>query len=332
MTEVRLRRDAAETVHPDQRESMIAMALVAPEWIEAVSVPIPTPQAGEVLVRVEAVGICGSDLAVYHGTMPPPAYPWIMGHEGGGTVVAVGPGVPRERLGERVVIEPNYYESDADGTSRWCSVGVNVPGMLAEYVAVPADHAWVIDAHTSPQSLVSFEPLAVAEAARRRSRIEPGAEALVIGAGSTGVAMIALLLVHGVAVSFIDPHPGRSARAQRVGATPLNDERRFAYVFETAGAPTTWTSALAHVGDGGMVVVTGLSNSPQEFVPADLVRHQLTLLGSLTYEHPLDFSAVLSGAAVDDGELAPYRYDFHATNDAFSRARSLDGKSWVSVS
>lgn len=331
MTGVPTRRQADDTVISGVPEAMVAMALIAPGRIEAMSMPVPTPQAGEVLVRIEAVGICGSDLAMYHGTVLPPVYPWIMGHEGGGTVVALGTGVPPTRLGERVVIEPNYYESGPDGTPIWRSIGVNVPGMLAEYVVVPADHAWAIGAHASPQALVSFEPLAVAEAARRRSRIEPGAEALVIGAGSTGLAMIALLLAHGIGVSFIDPHAGRSARAQRAGATPLSNEKKFAYVFETAGAATTWTSALTNVGDGGVVVVTGLSESTQKIVPADLVRHQLTLLGSLTYEHPLDFAAVLYGTALNHSELAPYRYHFQETGDAFSRAGALDGKSWVSM-
>lgn len=112
---------------------MKAALLVRPGQIIIDEVADPAPGLGEVLVAVGGVGICGSDVSVFRGTWTAPTYPWVMGHEAFGHVEAVGDGVPRERIGERVVIEPNLpcrqCEPCRSGRSSGCrqrqSIGMN---------------------------------------------------------------------------------------------------------------------------------------------------------------------------------------------------------------
>lgn len=318
---------------PSGNGTMRAMALTGPGRIEQVALARPRAGAGEVVVEVEAVGICGSDLAVYHGKSLPPSHPWVMGHEGGGRIVAVGAGVDRSRIGERVVVEPNYYQAVGGGNPVWRSVGVNVPGMLAEYVAVPSDHAWTVGSDLEPQILVTLEPLAVAVAAVRRSGIARHRRALVVGVGSIGIALVDVLLCVGAHVSFTDPHADRGARAQACGAARHSegDDRRYDYVFETAGVAGAFDQALVLTADGGTLVLTGLSTTPASVIPADIVRRRLTVLGSLTYEHPTDFATVISRARRVSCAVASHRYGFADADRAFARAADLDGKSWIQV-
>lgn len=150
---------------------MKAVALTAPGRVQVVDDwPDPECGPGDVVVRVRAVGLCGTDLAVYGGKRAVPAMPWVMGHEDGGEIVAIGADVRDREVGQRVVIEPNV----PDGTCPMCQagrssacknreiVGVNRTGILANRVVVPAAFAWAASATWSDQALACFEPLAVA--------------------------------------------------------------------------------------------------------------------------------------------------------------------------
>ena len=146
--------------------------------------PEPEPGRGEVVVALTGVGVCGSDLAVWSGSREVD-FPWIVGHEGTGTIVEVGAGVSRDRIGDRVVIEPNYPCGACDGCLRgrtaMClrrqSVGLNIPGLLRERAAVPAQFAWTVPDGLADQDLVCVEPMTVALHATRLGNAAAGATA-----------------------------------------------------------------------------------------------------------------------------------------------------------
>ena len=145
------------------------------------------------------------------------AYPWLLGHEAFGEIVAAGSGADAGRIGQRVVIEPNYpclrCPACRAGLTSMCPdrvlVGFTAPGLLAEYAAAPSAYAWPAPDRWSDGDGVCAEPLTVALAAIRRSGMRPGANCLVVGAGSQGGLLCLALAAHGVTPHVLEPDDGR---------------------------------------------------------------------------------------------------------------------------
>ncbi|MCC5033077.1 alcohol dehydrogenase catalytic domain-containing protein [Streptomyces sp. WAC 00631] len=329
---------------------MRAIVLTRPREVEVVrDWPEPDLGPGEVLVAMRAVGLCGSDLSVYDGHRTTPRLPWVMGHEGGGEIVAVGPDVTDRRPGQRVVIEPNYGCFDCaacrDGFTSACtrrlSVGMNIPGLLAERVAVPARYAWPVPPGVSDEAFACVEPLTVARAAVRRSGVGAGDECLVVGAGSQGLFVCQSLLAAGARAHVTEPHEGRAALAERLGARPIapEDMRDFPVVFDTVGIPAAWETSVRAVATGGTIVMIGMGAEPVPMSTMDLTKRHLVIRGSLIYDHPHDFAeavAALADGPLAGGALAPTRVlHTEATPagavGAFARARTAPGKSWINL-
>ncbi|WP_007026329.1 zinc-dependent alcohol dehydrogenase [Saccharomonospora iraqiensis] len=334
---------------------MRAIVLTRPGQVREVDTwPEPEPRAGEVLVAMRAVGLCGSDLGVYDGHRATPELPWVMGHEGGGEIVAVGPGVTDRYPGQRVVVEPNYgclsCAACAEGATSACPdrgiVGMNLPGLLAERVAVPARFARPVPDTVDDATLACLEPLAVARAAARRSGVGPDDRCLVVGAGSQGLFVCQALRALGVRPYVSEPHDGRTALAEELGAHRLPRDHvpdpgrtadaahGFHVVFDTVGLADTWDLALRTVRPTGSVVLIGMSGSTVSATTADLTRRQVTLRGSLIYDHPEDFRDTVDAVAA--GVLAPADVLRHtatpdAAAEAFAGARTVPGKSWIDL-
>ena len=323
---------------------MRAIVYTAPQQVGLVEDwPEPECGAGEVLVEMRAVGLCGSDLTVYDGHRALPSLPWVMGHEGGGTVVAVGDAVEDRHVGQRVVIEPNYPCLDcpacASGVTSACPrrriLGMDTPGILAERVAVPAPFAWPVPERWPDEVLACFEPLAVARAAVRRSGARPGDPCLVVGAGSQGMFVCLSLLALGALPYVTDPHEGRVVLAEKLGAQRADlGTGGYPHVFETAGPPAAFATALSSVAATGTVTLIGLSHEPVQLSTADVVRRGLTIRGSIIYDHPQDFAD--TRAAVAGTDIRPERAvhcgigPAHAAA-AFAEARTVPGKSWIDL-
>jgi alcohol dehydrogenase/L-iditol 2-dehydrogenase len=305
--------------------------------------PEPVAGPGEVTVQVRGVGICGSDLTLLAGRRPPPALPWVPGHETLGEIVAAGPGVDPARVGERVVIEPNLpcfgCPACSSGRTSACArrviLGFTAPGTLAERVTVPAGFAWTVPDDWADEDAVCVEPLAVALAAIRRVGDVPRGRWLVIGAGSQGALLCLALAAQGIAPYVLEPHPGRLQLAEELGAkAAADDERGFDLVFETSGAPAAFAESLSRTGRGGCIMLIGMSDEPLSLTTQTLVSRQLTLRSSLIYDHPGDFAATLHSPV---RELRPGRvlracYPLAEAAAAFDAARVVPGKTWIRVS
>lgn len=320
---------------------MHALALVAPGRVEVVDVPVPEPGAGEVLVRVTGVGVCGSDLSVFEGHRVVPSTPWVMGHEGAGEITALGPGVRDRHVGQRVVIEPNYccftcascQAGFTSGCERRRIVGMTEPGLLADYVVVPAPFAWPAPDHLTLAELVCLEPYTVGAAACRRSAARPGQRALVIGAGSTGLLLVVRLISLGLETWIVEPSEERSAIAAELGATPLDgdDGLRFEQVYETSGTVPGTELAIDHAAPGGAVTLLGLATEPAKIVPSTIVRGRLTVRGSMIYEHPEDFAATMANPPSALDRVVRARFSMDEGAAALGAARSVAGKTWISL-
>ncbi|WP_007024293.1 alcohol dehydrogenase catalytic domain-containing protein, partial [Saccharomonospora iraqiensis] len=200
---------------------MRAVVVDEPGTVRVAEVPDPVPGPGEVVVRVGACGICGTDLHIADGHFPPTPYPIVPGHEFAGEVVALGPDVGAGRaVGERVAVDPSRF-CGACGPCRagrgnlcagWGATGDTVDGAFAEYVAVPA-----ATCHRMPEGMTDrqgalVEPVSCAVHGLRRIGVEVGERFLVVGAGTMGLILSRLLRASGARVTVVDRDPARLPR------------------------------------------------------------------------------------------------------------------------
>jgi alcohol dehydrogenase/L-iditol 2-dehydrogenase len=135
----------------------------------------------------------------------------------------------------------------------------------------------------------------------------------------------------------MEPHPGRLELAMKLGAKPADDHGGDTYplVFETAGVPAVWESAYNAVARTGKLVVIGFNDQPARFTTMDLVQRQITIVGQLIYDHPVDFQATLKAVAA--GQLAPEQtvqatFPVEEAAAALAAVREIPGKSWIEFS
>ena len=233
-----------------------------------------------------------------------------MGHEAVGCVA--DPGESEHAPGSRVVIEPNVpcgrCEVCQRGHANVCptkrSLGMNWPGVFADFVAVQAEFAHPLPNEISIADAVGIEPLAVALHAITAAQLADGSEVAVIGSGAEGLLLIQALVAYGAQVVAADLRADRIAIARQLGAQtvvhlpadPSGDfDARLSkpVVFEAAGVAAALELALKAAAPGGRVVALGLGASAAQLVPLDFVRRGLTLVGSLIYDHPTDFQVAI---------------------------------------
>jgi 2-desacetyl-2-hydroxyethyl bacteriochlorophyllide A dehydrogenase len=320
---------------------MNAAILHRPRDLRVEDMSDPTPEAGEVVVRIVAAGLCGTDYEIWSGGRPV-AYPRVMGHELVGRVEAVAPDVTQVRPGDPVVVEPNYSCGRCplcrEGNKNLClarvTIGINVDGGFAELVRVPSRCCRSAPAGADPDALLLAEPLAVVVRAVGRGRPERGETAAIVGAGTLGLLALQVLRTRGARVMVVSRSRRRFALAGELGAEtthatvdgPLADAgRRFSgregvdLVVETAGTPEAVAHALELVRPGGRVVLIGL---PHEVTPVSffsVVRREITIIGSMIYQDEFPEALRLVGeGVVRTGPLITHRFSLDRIGEAFA--------------
>jgi threonine dehydrogenase-like Zn-dependent dehydrogenase len=264
------------------------------------------PGSGEVLVRPEAVGLCGSDFHYFLGHLGDSVgndlYPRVQGHEFAGVVEALGPGSPAQlRPGARVAVWPvtacgRCYPCRI-GRRNACSnirlVGIHRDGALQERVLVPADQVFPVG-ELDPALSALIEPVSIAIRAVVRARLEAGEKAVVLGAGPIGQAIAAAAIDRGASALLVDRVASRVERGRAVGADllaldPEDDlvgaAREWAgdegpeVVFEATGVPELVQTAVRLVSQAGRVVVVGLSAHDAPLRIGDLAFREIDVLG-----------------------------------------------------
>ncbi|WP_052136101.1 zinc-binding dehydrogenase [Arthrobacter sp. PAMC 25486] len=265
-------------------ETQTAAVLAGPGDLQLTSRICPTPAAGEVLVKISTVGICGSDTAYFHGTA---AYainaPFVMGHEASGTIAALGDGVSGLALDTAVALIPSLScgtcEQCSGGFDNLCphtrylgSAAVNPhrDGALQEYLPVPASHVLALPNGFTLAEGALLEPMAVALHAARKTNVA-GTSVLVVGGGAIGqLTALAAKTLGAATVTVSDVSERRARTAVEHGAdtalttTELKDQlskgTRFDVVFDASGHPAGVETALmaARPGTGRVVLVGNL--------------------------------------------------------------------------
>jgi len=280
----------------------------------------PAPRENEVRVRVEACGLCGSDLHFYGGRLLAPGQ--IPGHEIVGRIEARGPGVSDPIEGARIAVEPvrgcGSCTPCRDGRANVCRAfrlhGLNLPGGFAEAVVVRADRCFPVAADVDPAVAAMAEPLAVSIHGLERGGFEGGQRVLILGAGSIGLVTAIVARAMGAGEIWISArHAGQAELAKQLGAhhvlaesdaspqalDALGREKDFDLVVETVGSSAdTLRSAGAAVRPGGAISVLGVFMGAVQVEPTPLLLKEATLAWSNCYQHsaqaPADF-AVAAG-------------------------------------
>jgi len=208
---------------------MRAIVLDRPGRFRVAKVPDPTPGPGQIVVKVDCCGICGTDIHIMDGEFPPTPYPITPGHEFAGTVAAIGRDVRIDLpVGTKVAVDPSLYcgycrrcRSGRDNLcENWAAIGDTVDGAFAEYVAVPAANAHLLPDGIDGQLGAMIEPLACAVHGLRRLGGVFGDTVVLTGAGTMGLLLLQLLVHAGAGpVTVVDRVPDRLEVARKLGVS-----------------------------------------------------------------------------------------------------------------
>lgn len=271
----------------------------------------PEPRAGDgdALVRVHRVGICGSDVHAFRGTMPFVQCPRILGHELGVEVQTAPPNERGIRAGDRCAVEPYL----ACGTCHACGLdrpncceslrvlGIHMDGGMRPLFSVPVSclHA---SRKLSVDQLALIETLGIGAHAVARSGLAEGERALVVGVGAIGLTTLQFAMAQGAAVTALEINDRRRAFvASRFGVEALAepDGRDYDVVFDATGNVQAMEASFEHVAAGGRLVFVGLINDRISFSDPLLHRKEITILASRNSKH--QFPRIIG--LVEDGTI-----------------------------
>ena len=316
--------------------------------------PVPKPAAGDVLVRVSSVGVCGSDTHYYrHGRVGGFVVeaPLVLGHEAAGTIVGVGESVDPSRVGQRVSIEPQRPDPDSEETRRGhynlCPhmrffATPPVDGALCDYVTIGAEFAHPVPDSMSDDAAALCEPLSVGIAAIRKAELDDRSRVLIAGAGPIGIVVTQLARAYGAKEIVVsDPDRTRRDRAMSFGATttvdptaePTADLAVDAFIDASGAAPAV-ADGIRAVRPAGRVVLVGSGAETMELPTQVIQNRELLLTGVFRYANtwPTAIALVESGR-VDLDAMVTARFPLEKAAEALDSDRIPGSvKSVVTVS
>ncbi|KAI9004886.1 chaperonin 10-like protein [Phycomyces nitens] len=309
--------------------------------IDIIQKKLPTIKAGEVLVKVAASGICGTDLHICRGETPHASQKVVIGHEFSGHIAAVHEHSKTNlAIGDLVSIDPNI-PCNACSFCRnkkyhlcndlFC-IGVTVDGGMSEYVAVPITAVYSVPSHVTPEVACLAEPLSCVVHAVDMGEIKSGDRVLIIGAGPIGMMALALCSTGGAHVTVIEPNNMRREMAVSIykanaavapGVLTPGDGAKgegFDVVFECVGRPETMSQAVQFAKAGGIVVWVGVAKTDARvsISPFDVYRKELTIRSTYTNPFGMDRAVkILADEKVDWKSLVTHSFPLQEFDEAW---------------
>jgi threonine dehydrogenase-like Zn-dependent dehydrogenase len=316
--------------------------------IEVRDVPEPEPADDEVLLRVAAVGLCGTDLHMWAGERAGVGFPLRQGHEIGAVVERLpADGGGDLAVGDVVAVDPSFpcgtcricRRGDWPSCPRFTAFGVARPGGLTERIAAPADHVHPVRG-VPAEAAALVEPVSVAAMALHRSGLRAGERLVVLGAGPIGLGLVLCAIAAGVGVLVADPLRSRLELAAALGADVVVDPsdgsletavRGWAggegadAVVEASGAESAVRAAVPLVGNGGRLVVVGLGDAEVRIPVSRLLFDGVQVTGSRAGLFP-EAARVVAERPEDALRLVSHRFPLSAVGEAFALAHDRPGE------
>lgn len=257
----------------------------------------------DVLVKVKRVGICGSDMHIYHGTNPLATLPRVVGHEVAGEVVEIGQGVTGIKVGDHVVIEPISYCGECyacrKGRQNVCEklsvFGVHEDGGMREWFVLPEKQLHVVDSDLSWDEIVLAEPYTIGAQAVWRGEVEEGETVLIQGAGPIGICILKMAKLQGATVMITDLSDERLEFAKESGAditvhAGKDDVQKRVeewtngqganVVIDAVCLPMTFELSFDVVSTAGRIVVLGFDERPSSVSQLPITKKEVAVKGS----------------------------------------------------
>lgn len=329
---------------------MKAVQIYKPHDLRIIDMPMPViDEKNNVLVKIKASGICGSDNGIYHGTNAAATYPRVIGHEIVGEIVEVGSNVSTRKLGERVIIDQvtacGKCYACRKGRPNVCGNlavrGVHIDGGYREYMAVPEGDCYPIPDFLSDVDAVMIEPTTIAVQACSRAQLESEDDVLLIGVGALGSSLLRIIKLftpHSIIVSDIDDAKLREALSN--GATYAINSRREDMVarakeltggygptvtFDAACVKGSLIGACQAAGNASRVITMGFSIAPDEINQFVITSKELDVRGSRLQNRKFgEVIQLINDGKVDLRGAVSHTFNFLDAQKAFDFVNSGD--------
>lgn len=343
-----------------EKRTMIQQLVTAPKTITFRTVDVPDAAPDQVLIKIKKIGICGSDIHVYHGTHPYVTYPLTQGHEVSGQIVQVGSAVKDLAVGQKVTIEPQVFCGKCypcrHGRYNLCEelkvIGFQTTGTASEYFAVDASKVTPIPDDLTYTQGAMLEPLAVTVHAGKRFPDIKGAKAVVLGCGPIGILLIQSLKALGASEVFAtDISDTRLKLAKDLGAdyavNTLDKDYRTELlaafgpdkadvIYECAGSDVTMDQAIQNARKGSVIILVAVFGKMANVDLAKLNDSELDLNTSMMYRHE-DFVDAIRFVEEGKVQLEPLKSaefpfeDFNAAYEYIDNNRETTMKVIIDV-
>ncbi|MGY1439340.1 zinc-dependent alcohol dehydrogenase family protein [Streptomyces reniochalinae] len=288
--------------------------------VSLTEVPDPTPGPREVVVKVAACGLCGTDLHILQGEFAP-TLPVIPGHEFAGEVVALGSEVTELSEGARVAVDPSLYCYECrycrtghnNLCERWAAIGVSRAGGAAEYAVAPVANCVPLPEHVRTQDAALIEPLSCAVRGYDVLKSQLGSHVLIYGSGTMGLMMLELAKRTGAAsVEVLDLNPERLETARSLGcsgaaatAEELDRPRGWDLVVDATGNAAAIQDGLGRVAKAGTFLQFGVADYATRATidPYRIYNQEITITGSMAVLHSYERAAELFAGGILDPEV-----------------------------
>ena len=321
---------------------MKSLSVISPNKLAIEERPMPTiHSSNDVLVKVKAGGICGSDMHIYRGNSPVATYPRVIGHEIAGEIISVGENVKNISIGDHIVMDPviycgNCYQCKI-GRRNVCSNlkvrGVHVDGGYQEFLVLPQDSIYKIPNSLSWEEAIMIEPFTIAEQVCSRAEITNNDTVFIMGSGPVGLSILKLVKLIAATCFISDVFDYKLAVAKEYGAdavinaktTDVKEEIQrltgsigTTVVIDAVCSVNSFEQALTYVCSAGRVITLGFSKEPSAISQLSITSREIDIRGSRLHNNkfPIVIDRFVSGK-LKVKEMITHRFEFNDIYEAF---------------